>query len=478
MVSTQPPARAKHPAQLPLLRPVQGRLLVGVCRGMSLHLEVSVWKIRAIFIVSTFLFGAGALAYTFLWIFVPVGDPQQLANQMARERAVGDSPLSRGNNTFVNSVPAGGTQNESVDAHDDQHHTYKESVSPDTTTDGYEESHDDSSENLLSAIQRAPKASLLAFAGIIMLLIAVVMLYSGVDSALIIPTMLCLSGIGIAWLRYNAEDGQLLSTAIGIALIFTGYVSYIVSKIFSYMPPIITILSGLVLLLGAGAAVVPWIHSLMRDVGTERALKEREEERADMTAHLHDGVLQTLALIQLHSKDPQTVFSLARQQERELRNWLYQERTPSERSVNAGLQQIAAQVEDDLGKPIEVVTVGDAMPSAQTDALLDATTQALVNAVTHGGEPISVYCEAGEGLVEVFVRDHGDGFDIQHVPANRLGIRESIVGRIKRRGGNVEIVSRAQWGTEVRMHMPVTRVEQHDNANTEDSDQGKAGIRR
>ena len=174
-----------------------------------------------------------------------------------------------------------------------------------------------------------------------------------------------------------------------------------------------------------------------------------------MTAHLHDGVLQTLALIQPHSDDPQTVFSLARQQERELREWLYQERTTSDRSVSAGLKAIAAQTEDEHGKPIEVVTVGDARPSAQTDALLDATQQALINAVTHGGEPISVYCEAGADKVEVFVRDHGDGFDVNAIPEGRLGIRESIIGRIRRRGGTVEIVSRPHWGTEVRMHMPV-----------------------
>mgnify|MGYP000479575237 CR=1 FL=1 len=81
-----------------------------------------------------------------------------------------------------------------------------------------------------------------------------------------------------------------------------------------------------------------------------------------MTAHLHDGVLQTLALIQLHSDDPQTVFSLARQQERELREWLYQERTTSDRSVSAGLKAIAAQTEDEHSKPIEVVTVATARP--------------------------------------------------------------------------------------------------------------------
>ncbi len=69
-------------------------------------------------------------------------------------------------------------------------------------------------------------------------------------------------------------------------------------------PGIVGILcAGLALLIGTLLAIVPWIMALIRDLGTERALKEREEERADMTAHLHDGVLQTLALIQLHADD-------------------------------------------------------------------------------------------------------------------------------------------------------------------------------
>ena len=311
-----------------------------------------------------------------------------------------------------------------------------------------------SGESLEHLLKNAPKPALIALTGLMLLAVSCAMLLSGIDRMLILPLLFGAIGIGVSWLRYNAEEGQLWTMLGGIALIFIGYVVYIFGQV-RYLPgsshPTWTfIIAGLALLVGGMLAIVPWIVALIRDLGTERALKEREEERADMTAHLHDGVLQTLALIQLHA-----VFSLARSQERELREWLYQERTTSDRSVNAGLKEIAAQVEDTHGKPIEVVTVGDAQPSAQTDALLDATQQALINAVTHGGEPISVYCEAGDDMVEVFVRDHGEGFDIATIPANRLGIRESIIGRIKRRGGTVEIVSRPKWGTEVRMHMPI-----------------------
>lgn len=272
---------------------------------------------------------------------------------------------------------------------------------------------------------------------------------------MILPAMMTVSGVLIAWLRFNEQGSQWPTTILGLAILVAAYCVAILLQPDAPHPRSTIMLAGIIMLIAAALAVIPWIMSLTRSLSTERALKEREEERADMTAHLHDGVLQTLALIQLHNTEPQTVFTLARQQERELRNWLYQERTPPDKSVSTGITDIAAEVEDESGKAIEVVTVGDAQPCTQTDALLNATRQALVNAVTHGGEPISVYCEAGTHTVDVYVRDHGNGFDVNAIPEGRLGIRESIIGRIKRRGGTVQIVSRPHWGTEVRMHMPI-----------------------
>ena len=314
-----------------------------------------------------------------------------------------------------------------------------------------------SAESLSEAIQRAPKPALVALAGFVLLTIGLLLVGTGADSQLIIPLLLGLAGIALAWMNLSPNGTQLLSMLGGIALIFIGWAVYVSNVTYAGWgtSPRRIMLSGFIMIACIVLAVMPWANAMLQRLSREQALKEREEERADMTAHLHDGVLQTLALIQLHSEDPSTVFTLARGQERELREWLYQERSTSDRSVSAGLKQIAAEVEDEHGKPIEVVTVGDAHPSAQTDALLDATRQALVNAVTHGSEPVSLYCEATDTTVEVFVRDHGEGFDIDAIPPDRLGIRESIIGRIKRRGGTVEIVSRAGWGTEVRMHMPI-----------------------
>ena len=409
------------PARMPLTRPKRGRWLTGVCKGIALHLGISVMWVRLAFIALTCLYGAGIIAYVFLWIFMPAGDPQAVAS--AEHIPVEQAPLARGNQ------PAqAGVEDTAVSA-----------------------------ESLSEAIQRAPKPALVALAGFVLLTIGLLLVGTGADSQLIIPLLLGLAGIALAWMNLSPNGTQLLSMLGGIALIFMGWAVYVsnVTYVGWGTSPRRIMLSGFIMIACIVLAVMPWANAMLQRLSREQALKEREEERADMTAHLHDGVLQTLALIQLHFEDPSTVFTLARGQERELREWLYQERSTSDRSVSAGLKQIAAEVEDEHGKPIEVVTVGDAHPSAQTDALLDATRQALVNAVTHGSEPVSLYCEATDTTVEVFVRDHGEGFDIDAIPPDRLGIRESIIGRIKRRGGTVEIVSRAGWGTEVRMHMPI-----------------------
>ena len=437
------------PARLPLMRPKKGRWLVGVCKGVSLHVGLPVALVRLLFLLAVCLYGAGLFAYVFLWVMVPAGDPIAAQARLNAQLAM-NGPLSRGNASVPNAFPSTAQDGTNGSGNNDASGLANDSDDARTASP-------ESSESLDQAFARAPKPALIALAGITLIAVALLMDWAGVDPSVIMPLIVGLIGVGVAWIRFGQTSRQLPTLLIGIALIFGAYALFVMNSTFlgRDASPRRIIAGGLVMLIFAGFAVVPWAGTMVRNLSTERASKEREEERADMTAHLHDGVLQTLALIQLHSEEPETVFTLARQQERELREWLYQTRSTSDRSVSAGIKDIAAHVEDEHGKAIEVVTVGDARPSAATDALLDATTQALVNAVTHGGEPVSVYCEAGANQVDVFVRDHGEGFDIEAIPADRLGIRESIIGRVRRRGGTVDIVSRPGWGTEVRMHMPI-----------------------
>jgi signal transduction histidine kinase len=193
---------------------------------------------------------------------------------------------------------------------------------------------------------------------------------------------------------------------------------------------------------------------LWGDLRAEQAQRIRETERADIAAHLHDSVLQTLALIQRKSDDPAEVTRLARAQERELRGWLYAGPVGSQASLASAVTEVAHEVEDLHGIPIELVVTGDRTLDVPATVLVRALREALLNAVRHGGPPVSVYVEVGSEVVEAFVRDHGPGFDLDDVPRDRLGVRESILGRMSRHGGSAAL-RRLEDGTEVSLSLPV-----------------------
>jgi phage shock protein PspC (stress-responsive transcriptional regulator)/two-component sensor histidine kinase len=204
-----------------------------------------------------------------------------------------------------------------------------------------------------------------------------------------------------------------------------------------------------------GALIVPWFVRLARSLGSERAARIREQERAEVAAHLHDSVLQTLALIQKRSAEPQEVAALARRQERELRTWLHEGRAaPDADTLASALRQAAAEVEELHGIPIEVVTVGDRPLDASLDALVLAAREAMTNAAKFSGSGrVDLYAEARDGHVEVFVRDRGVGFDTQAVPSDRRGLRDSIQGRMERHRGLARVRSRPGEGTEIELQV-------------------------
>jgi signal transduction histidine kinase len=211
-------------------------------------------------------------------------------------------------------------------------------------------------------------------------------------------------------------------------------------------------LTAVVVVVATALILAPFLWRLGRNLASERAERIRSQERAELAAHLHDSVLQTLTLVQKRADDPREVAALARRQERELRDWLAGDghRSPDESFARA-LRALAEKIEDDHRVAVDVVVVGDCDLDERVEAVLGAAHEALLNAAKHAPEPgpIRVYAEVGHTGVEVYVRDRGPGFELDAVPSDRRGVRESILGRMKRGGGRAEVRSIEGGGTEV-----------------------------
>ena len=214
----------------------------------------------------------------------------------------------------------------------------------------------------------------------------------------------------------------------------------------------LTAVVGLALITG------PWWWRLARELADERRERIRAQERAELAAHLHDSVLQTLALIQGKANQPREVQRLARAQERELRSWLFgRSSTDGDHSLATAVEAAAAEVEDMHATSIDVVAVGDAPLDERLDAVVAAAREAMVNASKFAGvERVQVFLEVDGAKVTVFVRDRGVGFDPASVDGDRRGVSESIVGRMARHGGSAVVRSSPGQGTEVELTM--TRV--------------------
>jgi signal transduction histidine kinase len=211
----------------------------------------------------------------------------------------------------------------------------------------------------------------------------------------------------------------------------------------------------LVILLGVVLATAPLWRRLLDSRAAERAARIRSEERAAVAAHLHDSVLQTLALIQRHAEDPHAVQRLARGQERELRTWLYEPAVATGGTWAGLVAGMVAEVEADHALTVDPVVVGDAPVDDALAALGAATREALLNAAKHSGSSSAdLYTEVGADRVSVFVRDRGAGFDPSAVPGDRRGLRDSVSGRLVRLGGTAEIRSAPGEGTEVELVLP------------------------
>lgn len=412
-VSAPPTAAPVPPARLPLRRPRRGRRVAGVCAGVAAHLDVPVGRVRAFFVASSLIGGAGALYYVWLWATVPPGDPVEAARA---SRPADRARLAPGPRERARAFPV---------------------------------------------TELALGLLLLVAAG----LLVAVRAGADLDVAWFVPALVLLAGAGLAWSQVGAVEREAAAAAPertsaalrvgGGALLATLGVILLVGQGQGAGDLVRAAMASLAVLAGLALVLAPLWLRLIRDLGAERAARAREAERADIAAHLHDSVLQTLSLIRARAGDADAVARLARAQERELRDWLYADRPRAGTSLAAAVADVAAEVEDRYGVVIDVVTAGDRPPSAAAEPLLAATREALTNAVTHGRAPVSLYAEVGPTDVEVFVRDRGEGFVLDAVPADRHGVRESIVGRMRRHGGEASVRSGPGRGTEVRLAVPL-----------------------
>ncbi len=384
-----------------LYRADDGRLVAGVARGVSEHLNVEVRWVRLAFIVLAFLGGAGVMIYGALWLFVPV----------ERETA----PVRRGGSrpTLLLSLAA-------------------------------------------------------VVVGIVLLL-----QFLRVLPAAATPLMLVVVGGTLLWMRSDddqrrritgqAADGQVAGRLawpqvfLGAVFVLVGVVGLLASQ-GSPLDVARVLLAGLIVTAGVAVLAAPWAIALLRDRDEERRARIRSEERADIAAHVHDSVLQTLTLIQRNSADPSAVARLARSQERDLRRWLYEPGSNEANTLRGALEAVVADVEDQHGVRIELVCVADAPLNDRLTALVQASREALVNAAKYAGTqgPISVYAEVDEEVVTMYVRDRGDGFDLDALPPDRRGVRDSILGRMERNGGTAEIHTLDGGGTQVALSMRLT----------------------
>lgn len=293
--------------------------------------------------------------------------------------------------------------------------------------------------------------------------------------ALVWPLVVAGCGSALIWLRGDAGDrarwtaagGRLvgapgsiitgpasaLRLAIGGVVVLAGMTAFLVAHQ-SAGAVGTALLATVVTAGGLGLILAPWIIGLAREAATERRERIRSQERAEIAAHLHDSVLHTLALIQRGDVPPE-VASVARRQERELRAWLNGRPIVDEAAdLRTAIDAVASRVEEMHHFPVDTVVVGEIALDDAGNAVALACQEAAINAARHSGAArVSIYVEAEPHEITAFVRDQGRGFDRDAVPADRRGISESIVGRMRRLGGTATISSRPGEGTEVQMHI-------------------------
>ncbi|MGW4438948.1 ATP-binding protein [Streptomyces sp. NPDC004596] len=405
-----------------LYRSSDGRWLGGVARGLAGHLGLPVIWVRLAFVGLFMANGLGALLYAAFWFFVPLGVGGVGGH---KPPLVGTETSPEGRRRLVARKP-----------------------------------------------DKGQIVALLLMVIVSMVFVGSVNLTNGAK-AYLLPVVLVAAGVALVWRQADnarrarwVEVGSrrrtlsLLRAAVGVLLVTAGVSAIFVMQgsaahLGAVLQAALAVLVGITLLAG------PYLVRMTQDLSEERLMRIRAQERAEVAAHVHDSVLHTLTLIQRNAENAGEVRRLARAQERDLRTWLYKpegtgkDEADEPDTVAEAVRRSAAEVEDKHGVPIEVVVVGDCPLDERTGAQMQAAREAMVNAAKYGGDggAVQVYAEVEGGTVFVSVRDRGPGFDLDSIPADRMGVRISIIGRMERNGGTARLRAVPGGGTEVELEM-------------------------
>ena len=407
---TSDPSTTNDPPQLQ--RDLSQKAIAGVASGIAAHLRLPVVWFRAAFVLLAFFNGLGVFLYGVLWALVPAGE---------REEAPGLAGATRAS-----------MRPQRIDGRIDAGMLFSAGA---------------------------------LIAGVLWGMIPGDDTDAGRGMSLFWP--LLLAGVGVVLIWFQADGGGLRTRSPGkragtiasvvrlvggLILVGSG-TSWLLASQFGWDGLQTVVAAAVALLAGVAVVMAPWLLRLWSRVRTADRERLRAEARADMAAHLHDSVLQTLALIQRQADDPVLVASLARRQERELRTWLYGEETRAQ-TLKGALEQMRIDVEERFPIAVEVICVSDMDLDEASTALVQAAGEAVTNAAKHSGAPrVDVFAEVEPERVEVFVRDRGCGFDESTIRPDRRGVKESIMARMERHGGTARIRTAPGEGTEVRLEL-------------------------
>ncbi|GHH68105.1 histidine kinase [Kitasatospora indigofera] len=462
------PAEGRPPYRR-LYRSPHGRMLGGVAHGLAVHLGLPVTWVRAAFVLLFFAQGIGALLYAAFWFVVPIGIGEPAPGSAAHWAYVNGAFVPAAPGQSGSALRKGGPGRVARLRELLQRTFQGEPALPAAAAPPVQEGAAAPAER-----DGAGKQGLGQLAALVMLVIGIMALLNALNIQTAKPYTwpLLAIGVGVALVWRQADDsrwqrwfgleegerrrGAYTRVGAGVLLVVAGIIGFLIlqgtgSTIGSVIEASIAVLAGVLVLVG------PYALRMWQDLGAERTARIRAQERAEIAAHVHDSVLHTLTLIQRRAEDPKEVLRLARAQERELRLWLYRPEAAAEAAPDTlaeRIREVVAEVEDRHGVPVELVCVGDCPMDERISAQMRAAREAMVNAAKYGGGgPVQVYAEVEGRTVSVFVRDHGPGFDPDEVPEDRMGVRESIIGRMKRNGGTARVRPAPDGGTEVELEM-------------------------